>query len=337
MGRGDETVSGGTLVLTGGDVAAVLDLDGCIRAVAEGLRLHAEGRSLPPRVLGLAAEGGGFHVKAAGLKAAQSTVAVKVNANFPENPRRRGLPTVQGVLALFDATDGRLLALLDSMEITALRTAAATAVAAQALARPRASSAAVCGCGRQGRVQLRALMRVRPVREAAAWDLDRARAAAFADEMGRELGIPVRVATTAAGAVAGADLVVTCTPSREPFLRRQDVRPGAFVAAVGADHEHKQELAADLLASARVVVDDVGQCAAMGELHHALDAGLMTVDDVHAELADVIAGRRPGRTRDDETFVFDSTGVALWDVSAAVEACHAASREGRGLRLDLGA
>ena len=116
-----------TLLLTRTDVAAVLDLDTCIRAVAHALEQHAQGRSLPSKVLGLHAERGGFHVKAAGLLGDAPTVAVKVNANFPSNPTRNGRPTIQGVVALFDADDGHVLALLDSGQVTALRTAAATA------------------------------------------------------------------------------------------------------------------------------------------------------------------------------------------------------------------
>ena len=325
-----------TLVLTRRDVAAVLTLDGCIPAVADGLRLHVEGKSIPPGALGLRGAGdGGFHVKAAGLLLSPPAVAVKVNANFPQNPQANGLPTIQGVVALFDADDGRLLALLDSSEVTAVRTAAATAVAADALARDDAAVAAICGCGRQGRVQLQALARVRAPREVRLWDIERKRAEALASDL--PPGMAVRVVDSPAEAVRGADMIVTCTPSRAPFLTRDDVAPGSFVAAVGADHPHKQELAPELVASCRLVVDDAGQCASMGELHHALDAGLMTRADVHAELADVIAGRRPGRSGRDEVFVFDSTGVALWDVAAAVEAYAAARRTGRGVEVDLGA
>jgi alanine dehydrogenase len=326
-----------TLLLTRSDVAAVLDLDTCMDAVEDGLRRHAAGASLPPRVLGLhGSEDGTFHVKAAGLKLERGVVAVKVNANFPSNPGLRGLPTIQGVVALFDGGDGRVLALLDSMEVTAIRTAAATGVAARLLARREASVAGICGCGRQGRVQLRALARVRPVRRALAWDKDRRQAERFAGEMTAELQIAVSAVASAAEAAREADMVVTCTTSREAFLDAAHVGPGAFVAAVGADNEHKQELSPDLMARSRVVADDLEQCAAIGDLHHAIAAGAMSRGDVHAELAAVVAGQRPGRTREDEVFVFDSTGVALWDVAAAAAAYEGARRAGRGVAIDLG-
>ncbi len=151
----------GTLLLGRKEVAALLGVEECIAAVEEAFRLHAEGLSLPPGVLETLTGGGGFHIKAAGLRlAGGSFYAAKVNANFPLNPERFGLPTIQGVVVLYDAERGRPLAVMDSMELTALRTAAATGVAVKYLARPDSKVATVCGCGVQGRVQLRALAEV---------------------------------------------------------------------------------------------------------------------------------------------------------------------------------
>src|SRR5919206_2021134 len=154
-----------TVLLTRGDVRALLDMDACIDAVERAFRAHAEGHAVASGVLGAHVDGGGFHVKTAGLSSTvRGYFAAKVNANFPGNRERHGLPTIQGVIALFDGGNGRLLALLDSAEITSVRTAAATAVAARYLARPDSAVAGVCGCGVQGRAQLRALTRVLPVR-----------------------------------------------------------------------------------------------------------------------------------------------------------------------------
>src|SRR5262245_34959138 len=162
----------GTLILTRSQVARLLTLDACIGAIEKALVAHARGRTLPPQLLGFhTPAGGGFHLKAAGVLGRRGVFAAKINANFGSNPQR-GLPRIQGVVALFDAQDGRPLALLDSMELTALRTAAMTAVAARRLARPDARTATICGCGLQGRVQLRALLRVRRLQQAWCWDLD---------------------------------------------------------------------------------------------------------------------------------------------------------------------
>ncbi len=325
----------GTLVLTRSDVSELLDMDSCITAVEEAFRLEGEGRAARAGVLGFPSAGGGFHVKAAALELQRPYFAAKVNGNFPGNRERFGLPTIQGVVVLCDAENGSLLALIDSMEITSLRTAAATAVAAKSLARADSRVAAICGGGRQGRAQLAALRRVLPLRRAFVFDTDPATAEIFAAEMGPILGIEVVVAASPAEALAGADVCVTSTPSRSPFLKKGDLRPGVFLAAVGADSPEKQEVDPELLASARVVVDVLEQCATIGELHHALEAGRMTRSDVYAELAEIVSGRKPGRQRSEEIVIFDSTGTALEDVAAAAAVFEKAVAAGRGALCDL--
>ena len=204
----------GTLLLTRSDVRDLLGWDECIAAVESAFRLHAEGKSLPPGVLGVPSRGGGFHVKAAGLDLGRLYFAAKTNANFADNPALRGLPAIQGVVVLCDGDDGRLLAVLDSIELTIRRMAAATALAARWLARPDAEVVTVCGCGQQGRAHLRALARVLPIRRAYAFDRDAAAARACADDLGAELRIEVTPVTDHVEAVGKSDVCVTCTPSR---------------------------------------------------------------------------------------------------------------------------
>jgi len=166
----------------------------------------------PAGILGMPAEGGGFHLKAAFLPLERSYFAAKVNGNFPSNPQRSGLPAIQGVVVLADAENGEPLAVMDSIEITRLRTGAATAVAARRLARSDAAVAAICGCGNQGEVQLRALSRVLSLEKAFAWDVDPARARAYAERLSRELGLEVDATADPAAAVSESDVCVTCTP-----------------------------------------------------------------------------------------------------------------------------
>ena len=263
--------------------------------------------------------------------------AAKLNANFPENPGRHGLPTIQGVVGLFDGDDGRLLALLDSMEITRLRTGATTAVAAKYLSRSDASRVALFGCGTQGHVQLQALSRVRPLRHVAVHDRDRLAAERLARTLGPELGLDIEVMGDEIFDVARtSDIVVTCTPASSPFLRAEHVGAGAFIAAVGADREDKQELDVAVLAGGCVVVDALEQCATIGELHHALEAGVMTRADVRAALGDVVAGRAPDCLNVERPTIFDSTGTGMQDVAAAALAFERAVAAGRGRRIQLG-
>ncbi len=323
-----------TRILTRADVAALLDLESCLGAVEEALRAHAQGRTLSPAVLGVASAGGGFHVKAAGLKGARTYFAAKVNANFPGNPERTGLPAIQGVIVLCDGDDGFPLAVMDSIEVTAARTAGATAIAARRLARPDSTVATIVGCGTQGRAHLQALRLVLPLVQVHAIDRDAGRAEAFAVEMSKT-GLAVTSGHDLAAAARASAVIVTCTPSLQPFLRAEHVNPGTFVAAVGADSPDKQELDPRLLASNTVVVDLLDSCAAIGELHHALAVGLMTRQDVHAELADVVAQTRPGRRSADEIVIFDSTGTALQDVATAAVVFERAEALGRGLSVPL--
>ena len=317
------------------DVLDLLSLTDCIAAVENAFRLHAEGRTLGPGVLGVPAGRGGFHIKAAGLLGERSWFAAKTNANFPENPQRFGLPTIRGTVVLADAETGEPLAVMDSASVTALRTGAATAVAAKFLARRDSRSAAIVGCGVQGETQLAAIAAVLPLQHVRVLDTDLARAEDLAKRAARDLGLRVEVSGDLRDALRSSDVCVTCTPSRSAFVSRDDVRPGTFVAAVGADNQGKQELEPALLASATLVVDVLDQCAEIGELQHVLAGGLMTRDQVHAELGDVVTGRRPGRTRSDEIIVFDSTGTALQDVAAAIVVYERGRAMGRGIEVKL--
>lgn len=314
-----------TLILGRAELESFLTAQDCLTAVEQAFRGYGEGRIAPPKSVGLHADAGTFHIKAA----MDDVVAVKINANFPGNPHSHQLPTIQGVIVLMDIEDGTPLAILDSALITTLRTAAATAIAAKYLARTDASVITVIGCGIQGRAHLEAIRLVRPIRQAYAYDADRATAERFANQM------DARAVTSFEEAVAVSDIVVTCTTARSPILERHHLHPGLFVGAVGADNPGKQELAPAVLRDSRVVVDLVEQAAAMGDLHHALDAGVVTRGDVHGELADVICGRVSSRQNDDEIFVFDSTGTALQDVAVASLAYSRALARAAGLEISL--
>lgn len=306
------------LFLDRADVVALLPLAECMTAVERAFAAHAAG-TLPtaPGVLGSPVEAGEFHVKTAAIGGIPGYYAAKINANFPGNPAQHGLPAIQGLIALFDTATGRPLALLDSIEITILRTAAASAIAARHLARADASTLLICGCGTQGRAHLRALSLVRPPRRVLAFDRDPAQSRAFSEEMGVECGLEIEAVRSLAESFPHCDIGVTCTPAREALLTPDDIRPGQFIAAVGADSEGKQELDPGVLTRARVVADIAAQSARMGEMQHAIAAKLLEIGDLHAELGQVIAGQRPGRTSDEQIFVFDSTGTALQDVAAA--------------------
>jgi alanine dehydrogenase len=323
-----------TLLLNRTQIASLLAPDDYIQAVERAFAAYGKGASLSTGLLHIDSHGGEFHIKSSGLELGRTYVGVKCNGAFWQN-RERGLPYVHGGILLFDGETGVPLALMDSVEITIQRTAAATAVAAKYLARPDSRVVTVCGTGTQGRAQLRFLARVLPVERVYAFGRREEAAERYAAEMSGELGIEVVPVRALGEAARRSDVVVTCTPSREPLLGRADVSPGSFVAAVGSDNPRKQELDPRLLAASTVVPDITAQCARVGELHHAIEAGLLRADQVHAELGEVVAGEKPGRTSDSEITLFDSTGTALQDVAAAALAYERAAAAGRGIAFDL--
>ena len=325
-----------TLVLSRADIAALARPADYIAAVEAAFRSLAAGTwdSLP--VGHVPAATGAFHIKAALGREAESWVVIKINGNYPDNPRQFGLPTIQGCLILADASDGRLLAMMDSIEITAQRTAAASAVAARYLAAASANTLALVGCGTQARYHLSAMLALSEFRfrSLRCFDSDAPQAHALA-EQGRSAGLDVVVTSSPGEACRGAQVIVTSTPSREPLLHAHDVEAGAFIAAVGADNPSKCEIAPALMARARVVPDILRQAETLGDLCRAIAENAMRPDQIHGELAQVVSGALPGRRDADELFIFDSTGTAIEDLAAAAMVYRRAQRDGVGLRVPL--
>jgi alanine dehydrogenase len=306
-----------TLLLNRTDVQQLLGLTECVAAVERVFRLQGEGKIPSSGILGVRTQSGGLHVKIACLSGAKDYIVAKLNTNFAQNYARFGLPTIQGAIVLYDADNGRLLAVLDSMEITLKRTAAATAVAAKYLARKNSTVATICGCGEQGCAQVRALSLIFRFGKVYAFDIDSNASLRLASQLSRELNIDIEPVRTVPSAIRASDVVVTCTPAKEFFVHKKDVASGTFIAAVGADDSHKQEIDPTLLSSAKVVADSLEQVCAIGDTHHVIAAGLMRKERIYAELSEIAAGRKPGRTSDDEITIFDSTGVAIEDAAAA--------------------
>ena len=298
-------------------VLQFLDMPSCIRAVEQAFRARGSGQPAPTAMAGLELPGGTLHAKMPSLELSRPYVAAKVNANLPRNPIEHGLPTIQGVVVLIDGVNGVPLAVLDSAALTTIRTAAASAVAASLLARAQAASATFIGCGVQAWAHLEAIHHVRPLRSIFAIDTRPAVAEEFSVRARDSYGVDVTVVSSLAVATRESDIIVTTTPSRSPLLNVEDVSPGVFIAAAGADNEHKQEIAPTLLRAATVIVDDLEQCAHFGDLHHALASGVMRREDVRASLDQVVAGTKAGRLDDAEILIFDSTGLAIEDVAAA--------------------
>ena len=261
--------------------------------------------------------------------------AIKISPGFFDNPKL-GLPSTNGLMVLLSATTGLTEALLlDNGYLTDVRTAAAGAVAAKYLARADASVAAIFGAGMQARMQLEALMLVRAIRQARIWARDPARADRVAGELRDQLGIEARAEPDAAKAAAGADVIVTTTPATEPLIHAGFVSAGQHITAMGSDAEHKNEIAPAIIRMADLyVADSAAQTRRLGELHHAIDAGLVAADAEVAELGQIIAGARPGRRAASDITLADLTGTGVQDTAIATLARDRARNAGAGTILE---
>jgi len=290
-----------------------------VSAIRDAFRADGEGRTSVPAVINLPIPGtrGEFHVKTAWVDGVPF-IAVKVASGFYDNPAL-GLPTGSGMMALFDAATGMPMGLLfDNGFLTDIRTGAAGAVAADCLARRQVGTVGVIGSGVQARHQIACLREVRRFTRLAAWSIDAPGLELFCDEMRAAWGIEASACASPEEVCRQADILITATPSQTPLVRAAWLKPGVHVTAVGSDSPGKQELEAACLARADiVVVDRLSQCARFGELSHALSAGLLREADVRGQLGELVAGRKPGRTRDDEVTICDLTGVGFQDTAIA--------------------
>ncbi len=289
-----------------------------LAAAERAFRALADGAAVQPLPMNLSLEssGGEVHVKGAYL-AGSPIFAVKVATGFYRNAER-GLPSGSGLFLVFDAETGFPLGVLcENGYLTDLRTGAAGALAARHLAPEAIEVVAILGTGVQARYQARCLALVRRWRETRVWGRSADRADRYCSEMEQELGVPFRRTATAVDAVRGADVVITVTPSRQPIVQADWLAPHATVIAVGSDGPDKQELAAECLVRAhKVVADRISQCAALGEIHHAVQAGLLPPERVYAELGEIVAGHKRGREAG-ELIVCDLTGVGAQDAAIA--------------------
>ena len=315
-----------TLVLTQADVRSLAEMASAITAIEDAFEAHGRNETqMPSKVyLDLPEFDGDFRAMPAYFG---NSAGVKwVNAH-PCNPERHGLPSVLGMYILSDPASALPLAVMDATLLTAIRTGAAAAVASKYLARPDSRSVGFVGSGVQARTLLAALQVVFEDLAIVATDVSAAAAEEFAAESGGTVGD--------LAAAAACDIVCTATPVREPIVRREWIKSGCHINAMGADAHGKQELAPQILLDAKVVIDDWDQACGSGEVNVPLGTGAMTRDHIHAALGEIVAGLKPGRESADEITVFDSTGLAVQDVALARLIFELARKNDVGLEVDF--
>ena len=324
------------LLLTERDVRDLLSMDDLIDAMHGALAAFSSGGVQQPlrTVLEVGAQDAFLGVMPAYIPDA-GALGTKLVTVFAANAAR-GLPTHLATIVLLDSTTGELLAIMDGRYITEARTAAVSAVSARLLARADAGALAILGSGVQARSHLRAIARVRPLREVRVWSPSFARRQEFAVGMQAETEAPIRAVVSARDAVRGADLVVLATAAREPVVDSDAVDDGAHIMAVGACRPDQREMDATLVARSRLFVDSrIGALAEAGDIVLAIREGAVTSAHIAAEIGEVAAGTAVGRTSAREVTLFKSLGMAVEDVAAAHLAYRRATERGLGRGIPL--
>jgi alanine dehydrogenase len=323
-------------ILSREDVRKSLPMAEAIEAVKDAFAQLSTGRAdVPLRVALEVPRHNGVTLFMPAYLAADDQMAVKIVSVFNDNPAK-GLPLIHALVTVVDATTGEPVAVMDGTYLTALRTGAASGAATDLLARQEAGAAAIFGAGVQGRTQLEAVCAVRPIEKAWVYDISPQQAATFAEEMGQRLSLTVEVAGTPAEAARQADVICTATTATSPVFDDADVRPGTHINAVGAYTPQMQEIPVETVLRAKVVIDHrESSLAEAGDLIIPLQRGRMTEAHIYAELGEISAGVKSGRTSADEITFFKSVGVAVQDVAAASAVLKAARELGLGTDVSL--
>lgn len=317
-------------------VREILSMKETIKVVEEAFREKGIGKVIMPSKLYVTIDRfkGDFRVMPAYLKAS-NIAGVKIVSVYPNNPKLHGLPTVMAIVELLDPETGRPLCIMDGTWLTAMRTGAAGGVAVKYLARVDSNIIGIVGAGVQARTQLKALNVVlKDIDFVKVYDIIQAKSRKYAKDMKESLGVEVRVAETLEEAVRGVDILVTTTPSTKPIIRDEWIDEGVHINAIGADAPGKQELDPVILKRAKIVVDDLEQACHSGEVNVPLSKGIISKEDIYAELGELVAGLKPGRTSNEEITVFDSTGLAIQDIATAWLVYREAIKRGLGRELN---
>lgn len=321
-------------LLSQGDLEKVLTIGEVIKVVEKGFAAEARGTitTFPVVMERIPVHNAFFGIKS-GYVPATETLGLKVAGFWPQ-PKDSAIPGHFAVVFLLDGETGVPLAFMDGNLITTLRTGAAGAVAAKYLARPESKTAGVIGAGVQGRIQTWALAELFELSEVRVWDPKRGAVSRYLEALSNQ-DFMVRAVTSPQEAVSGADIVVTATPSEKYLVDADWVAAGTHVNAIGADARGKQENDPRLFTRAKVVADKLSQCRELGDLQHPIRQGLIKESDVHAELGEVVAGEKVGRTQPEEITIFDATGVSFQDLVTARLAYERAVEAGLGIEFVL--
>jgi alanine dehydrogenase len=310
-----------TLLLNKAEVSRLICMKEVIATVEEAYKAFNSDQVIQPPYIGidLPSHRGEIDFKL-GYYQGNEVISMKASSGgFTNNPEQYGVPNGMGTILLFDGRSGALICVMDGSLITGLRTGACGAVSVKALARKNARRITSIGTGRQARMQIRAIREVMKIEEIHAWNRNPETLASYKADIESEFGIPVVMASSKQAAVAQADILITTTRGKGSLVEAGWVKLGTHIVAIGTDAPGKQELDPEIFRVAKVVVDSIAQCVEKGETQHPLNQKIMTQADIHAEIGEILLGRKPGRENDEEVTIFDSTGMAIQDNTTATK------------------
>jgi ornithine cyclodeaminase/alanine dehydrogenase len=308
-----------TLLLKKEDVSRLISMNDVIGTVEDAYKAFSNRQVDQPAYIGihLPPPRGEIDFKL-GYNKANEIISMKVSSGgFIDNPEAHGVPNGMGTVLLFDAMSCALICVMDGSLLTGLRTGAAGAVSVKVLARKNARKITSIGAGNQARMQIRAINEIMKIEEIHVAANNPGTVSKFKTDIESEFGIPVIASNSKKEAVEQADILITTTRGKGSLVEADWVKPGTHIIAIGTDQQGKQELDPEIFRHSKVVVDSIEQCIEKGETWHPLNKNIITKDDIHAEIGEILLGKKPGRENDDEITIFDSTGMAIQDNTTA--------------------
>jgi len=325
-----------TLLLKQSEIKELIEMKEVIESVETAYSVHATRKVQMPakKYLFFKKYNGDLRIMPAFIKSMDEAGVKCVNVH-PDNPLKNNLPTVMGVIELFDPKSGFPLSVMDGTWITNMRTGAAAGVGTKYLARKDSSVLGIIGAGKQAFTQLMALREVMDIEHAKVYCRTCSSRENFAKMANERFGISIKAVATAEEAVKGADVVVTVTPANKPVLKTEWIEKGTHINAMGADAPGKQELESGILKKSKIFIDCWEQARHSGEINVPVDEGIITRDSITAKIGDVITGKAEGRVSDDDITIFDSTGLAVQDVVTAWKVYEKAVKIGVGTSINF--
>lgn len=320
-----------TLLLNKDEVSKLIDMQMVIDAVEKGYVAFNQKKAIQPNIMSIEIpkNNGELDIKACYLESTDK-ISVKAASGFWDNRKKYNINNSLSTVIIFDGKTGAPKCIMDGSLITGYRTGAAGAISSKYLAKNNSKIIAIIGCGNQAKMQVKALKEILDFKKINVWSISPKDMQDYKTDVEEMLGVSVNVCDTAKNAVNNADIIISTTPSKEPIVKKDWLKKGVHIVAVGADMEGKQELDENIFADAKIVNDNIAECIHRGETQNPINKSIIKKSDIYSEIGEIIAGEKIGRENDSEITIFDTTGMAVQDNVTAIAIYEAAIKQNIG-------